>query len=350
MDSFSNESFQDVKQPSLLSIVPCCSRRGIKSQVLQCVPPLALAPMVGLSHSALRILILELGGVGLFFSEMLSVARLPIENEIVSPFLCRTPIESPLFYQIFAGPEQDIVPAIERLHRLNPQGIDLNLGCPVPTLRRLGAGSFMTLDNVRKTVSALRAATHLPISAKIRLGAKLDRNSLLSFCKMLEDEGIDLLTVHGRLNGEKFCRTPRWDWIGKVKNAVSIPVIANGGIFTVADAQKCLERSGADGLMLGRGAVRKPWLFADIARNLYGVDITTEINVSTIYFRFIELLQERFLPERRLGRLKQFTHYYGSNFAFGHHLVSGVQNSKTLEEAAETARSFFDTTLEIRYD
>jgi len=310
--------------------------------VLECQPPLALAPMVGLSHSALRLLILELGGVGLFFSEMLSVMRLPSENEIVSPFLCRTPEETPFFYQIFAGPNQDIIPAVERLHLLNAQGIDLNLGCPAPALRKQRAGAFMPLDSVRKTIATLRAATHLPISAKIRLGKTLDKKVLLSFCKMLEDEGVNLLTVHGRLQGEKFCRNPRWDWIGKVKQAVNIPVLANGGIFSVSDAKKCLERSGADGLMIGRGAVCKPWLFAEIARDVYRFASVPEINIPDIYFRFIELLQDRFLPERRLGRLKQFTHHYSSNFLFGHHLASGVQNCRTLDEAAETAMNFFN--------
>ena len=309
-------------------------------------PPLALAPMVGLSHSALRILILELGGVGLFFSEMLSVKRLPIENERISPFLCRTAAEAPFFYQIFAGPDQDILPAVERLNTLDAQGIDLNLGCPAPALRKLGAGSFMPLDSVRKTVSTLRAATTLPISAKIRLGKTLDQKVLLSLCRMLEAEGVDLLTVHARLQGEKFCRRPRWDWVGKVKRAVNIPVWANGGIFSISDARKCLECSEADGLMLGRGAVCKPWLFAEIAKDVYHFDNEPEVNIPDIYFRFIELLKDRFLPERRLGRLKQFTHYYSSNFRFGHHLASAVQNSKTLDEAAEAALSFFNTIRE----
>ena len=306
--------------------------------------------MVGLSHSALRILILELGGVGLFFSEMLSVKRLPIENEIVSPFLCRTQAESPFFYQIYVGSNQDVIPAVERLHKLNAQGIDLNLGCPAPSLRKQRAGSFMPLESVQQTVTTLRAATHLPISAKIRLGKTLDENSLLTFCKMLEDEGIDLLTVHGRLQGEKFCRSPRWDWIAKVKKAVTVPVIANGGIFIVADAKKCLEQSGADGLMLGRGAVHKPWLFADIAKDVYHFGEMPEINMPDIYFRFIDLLKERFLPERRLGRLKKFTHYYSSNFTFGHHLASSVQNSTGIDEAAEIAMKFFNKTMESNND
>lgn len=311
--------------------------------VVRCNPPLALAPMVGLSHSALRLLILELGGVGLFFSEMLSVTRLPIENETVSPFLCRTPAEYPFFYQIFASPDQEILPAVDRLQALNAQGIDLNLGCPAPVLRKQGAGSFMPLEGVKKTVADLRAATNLPISAKIRLGRELDEQKLISFCKMLVDEGIDLLTVHGRLQGEKFCRKARWDWIGKVKSVIPIPVIANGGIFSVDDARKCLNQSGADGLMLGRGAVCKPWLFADIAKSLYNHNILAEVPLDKIYFRFAELLEERFQPERRIGRLKQFTHYFAGNFTFGHHLASRVQNSKSIEEATEKAADFFDT-------
>ena len=236
-----------------------------------------------------------------------------------------------------------IIPAVERLHSLNAQGIDLNLGCPAPSLRKLGAGSFTPPDIVKKTIRTLRAATHLPISAKIRLGSTLDENKLLNFCKMLEQEGLDLITVHGRLQGEKFCRHPRWDWIGKVKNAVQIPVIANGGIFTVDDAKRCLELSNADGLMLGRGAVCKPWLFANIAKDVYNFDSPVTPDMKDVYFRFIELLKERFLPERRLGRLKQFTHYYSSNYPFGHHLASGIQNSATLEDAVDTAIRFFDT-------
>ncbi len=323
---------------------------GLNPSELVFNPPLTLAPMVGLSHSALRLLILECGGIGLFFSEMLSVVRLPTENEIVSPLLCRTSAERPFFYQLFVGLNQDIVPAVERIHTLDAQGIDLNLGCPAPSLRKIGAGSFTPNDRIRKTVALLRKTTHLPISAKIRLGRKLDENILLDYCKMLEAEGVDMLTVHGRLDGEKFCRSPRWDWIGKVKNAVKVPVIANGGIFSVDDAKKCLERSGADGLMLGRGAVCKPWLFADIAKAVYNDHSTNDIVVSDLYFRFIELLEERFMPERRLGRLKKFTHYYSSNFTFGHHLASGVQNSRTVEEAAETAKHFFNTLQENNHD
>lgn len=312
-------------------------------------PPLALAPMVGLSHSALRTLVLELGGVGLLFTEMLSVTRLPEENAAVSPFLLRYPEEQPLFYQLFVSPGQDVLPAVDRLHQLGAQGVDLNLGCPAPNLRKQGAGCALTNDHeqVRHIVAKLRAATRLPLSAKIRLGASLNEDELLDFCRMLEGEGVDLLSVHGRLHKEKFCRRPRWDWIGKVKAAVNIPVLANGGIFSVEDARRCLDISGADGLMLGRGAVGQPWLLADIAREIYGLPcLAPSLSLADIYSRFVHLL-ERFRPERRLGRLKQFTHYYGRNFTFGHHLAIAVQTSSSVEQAFDRAQQFFSGIKEV---
>lgn len=322
-----------------MSVNSSISLRG-----LQVSPPLVLAPMVGLSHSALRTLVVEEGGVGLLFTEMLAARKLPEENERTSPFLVRGETEHPLFYQLFLTETEAIGPAVEKLHALDAQGIDLNLGCPAPQLRRYGAGVFLTGDpgQVRRLVRTLRGATSLPVSAKIRLGASLDADALLAFCRMLEDEGIDLLTVHGRLDREKFCRRPRWDWIGRVKDAVGIPVLANGGIFTVADARECLRQSGADGLMLGRGAACRPWLFADIAREIYGLPVCgTGRDGQQLYGRFTDLLEERFPAERRLGRLKQFTHYYARNYQFGHLLAISVQKSETLSAAKRQAEQFF---------
>ncbi len=307
-------------------------------------PPLALAPMVGISHSAMRSLVLELGGVGLLFTEMLAAKRLPEENEMISPFLIRSSQEYPLFYQLFLAEDTNLEPVVERLHNLQAQGVDLNLGCPAPKLRKMGAGCYLTKrpELVKSIVAKFRKLTNLPLSVKIRLGDNLNELGLLDFCRMLEGEGIDLLTVHGRLHGEKFCRKPRWEWIGKVKENLSIPVLANGGIFTVEDARRCLQVSGADGLMIGRGAAWRPWLFADIGRELYGLsECENKLTRKRIYLRFFELLTLRFTPERRLGRLKQFTHYFAGTFPFGHQLATSIQTSNSMEQAEERALLFF---------
>lgn len=327
---------------------------GLRIRSLSVSVPLALAPMVGLSHSATRTLLLEAGGVGLLFTEMLAATRLPQDNPDISPMLVRSPREKPLFYQIFLSDDKPIAPAVAKLESLGADGLDINLGCPAPQLRRTGSGGFLAEDRalVQKIVGGLRNATTMPFSAKIRLGRTLDESKLLDFCRMLEDLGIDMLTVHGRLHGEKFCRPPRWDWIGRVKRAVTIPVLANGGIFRVADARRCLELSGADGLMIGRGGMERPWLFADIAAELYGQEQDKPFAArQEMYFRFVELLEQRFGAERRLGRLKQFTQYFARCFTFGHQLASSVQGSNNMDEAVEKAALFFSLTdaCELHY-
>ncbi len=305
--------------------------------------PLLLAPMAGVTHSALRTLLLDFGGVGMLTTEMLSARKLPMENPCASPYLVRTPIESPLCYQLLITDVGHIEAAIAAVHRLSADVIDLNLGCPAPRVRKAGGGSSLTEhpEMVRTIIRSARSLTDLPLTAKIRLGERLDEENLYKFCLMLQEEGIDLLTVHARLRGESFCRKPRWKWVGKVKNWLDIPVVANGGIFSVEDAERCLKQSGADGLMLGRAAPQKPWLFAEIAREVYGITVDEcHINLPWIYSRFA-LGLARFRPERRLGRLKEFTHYFALNYAFGHHLAMAVQKSPTVFTAWQRALDFF---------
>ncbi len=300
--------------------------------------------MVGISHSAFRSLVQGEGGVGLLFTEMLAARRLPHDSDLCSPLLIRDASEKPLIYQIIAANEEVVQPAVDKLHQLDADGIDLNLGCPAPLQKRQGAGAMLAgnREQLQRVLRRLRKGTDLPLSVKIRLGRIPAADDLRSFCQFLEAEGVDMITIHARLDGEKFCRKPRWAIIGEVKDAVSVPIVANGGIFSSADARRCLELSHADGLMIGRGAVEQPWLCADIARELYGIGEGRRKRAkSEIYSQFIALLEDRFAPERRLGRLKQFTRYFASSFQFGHHLVAAIQNSESVDEARLRAEDFF---------
>ena len=300
--------------------------------------------MAGLTHSALRTTILQFGGVGLLSTEMLAAARLPAEREQHSPYLARTMQESPLSYQLLLTDDKNISRIFAALHRLKADVVDLNLGCPAPLVRRAGGGSSLMEDGerVRKIVSSVRKNTTLPLTAKIRLGETLDEDKLRNFCLMLAGEGIEMLTVHARLRSESFARRPRWSWVAKVKQWVDIPVIANGSIDSAASARCCLEESGADGLMIGRAAARTPWIFATIAREVYGLEISSpKVCLPCLYQEYAAALVERFHPDRRLGRLKEFTHYFAKNYFFGHHLAAKVQASCSLEEAWRQAVAFF---------
>ena len=300
--------------------------------------------MAGLTHSALRRLLVDLGGVGLLSTEMLAAKRLPTETPEFSAYLVRTAQERPLSYQVLLGQLEEVAPAFAALHRFGADAIDLNLGCPAPNVRRIGGGGSLRQRPAftRQLVAEARRSTHLPLSAKLRLGEAAEGDELKDFCQMLTGEGVEMLTVHARLSGEKFCRKPRWERIAQVKEWVQVPVVANGGIASVADAVQCLAVSGADGLMIGRAAAQQPWLFAEIAREVYGwAGESAAWSRPELYGSFLANLTANFPPERRLGRLKEFTHYFARNYPFGLRLASAVQSSGSMAEAAERAAAFF---------
>lgn len=300
--------------------------------------------MAGVTHTAFRRLLRELGFPGLLSTEMLSARALPREDREASPYLRATAAEQPLSYQLLVAAPEEIPPAVEALQPLGPAAVDLNMGCPAPEARKRGGGSrLMEREPVaRAIVAEARRRTDGPLTAKIRLGETLDEPALREFCRMLEGEGVDLLTVHARLRGEPYGRKPRWEWVGKVKSWVGIPVVANGGLFDAEDARRCLQTSACDGLMLGRGAAVKPWLFEEISTALWGAEAPNASPARpAVYFRYVSLLQESFAPHRQLGRLKQFTHYFSLNYSFGHNLATGVQSSRTVGEAVERAERFF---------
>ncbi len=312
---------------------------------LEVSPPLFLAPMAGLTHSALRCIIADFGGCGFLSTEMLSARSLAVENPSVSPYLIRTEKETPLSYQLLAGRPEEVPQAIEAVEDLGAAAVDLNLGCGAPRVRRAGRGIALWDHDARLEAVAreIRRRTDLPFTAKIRLGPGPDTDELKRRVTMLEDLGLDGLYVHARFDREPFSRRPKWELIRKVKDRLCIPVIVNGGIFSVENAVKCLEQSGADGLMIGRAAAVTPWIFSMIASKIYSADISErEIDLPAIFQAFYHGLVSRFPAERQLGRLKEFTHYFSRNYPFGNRLAMAVQRAGSMQEALCEALSFFE--------
>ncbi|NPA94917.1 MAG: tRNA-dihydrouridine synthase family protein [Thermodesulfobacteria bacterium] len=328
-----------------------CSHK-VKIGNLEISPPLFLAPMAGLTHSGFRQLLLDFGGVGLLSTEMLSATTLPHENPAVSPYLIRTEREHPMSYQLLVYREEHLDEAIKKIEGLGAQAVDVNLGCGAPKVVKKGGGVGLAHDRPRlkAIVSRIKSLTELPVTVKIRLGQGPDREKFLEWCLFLEDLGIDGLYIHARYDKEPFARPPKWEMAALAKERLTIPVIVNGGIFSVDDAKRCLEITGADGIMIGRGAAIKPWLFRDIDGHLFAKSQQPlpKPDLPATWLRFFDYLEELFPPQRRLGRLKEFTHYFSQNYAFGNRLAMAVQRSKEMEEARARALEFFSKNPDTR--
>src|SRR5512133_3948716 len=201
----------------------------------------------------------------------------------------------PLCLQIFAAEPEQIAPAVSAGGAWQPEAWDLNFGCPAPEILKQGAGSALTRDFGRawRMAEAMRAATTGPLVFKIR--AEEARPRLLEFVRMLESAGADAIVVHGRTAREKLCRPAHWEPIAAVAAAVRIPVIGNGDVRSAEDAERLIAETGCRGVMIGRAAAERPWVFREIAAR-WGVPVPPlRLRTrSAVYRRLAKLLQAQY--------------------------------------------------------
>jgi nifR3 family TIM-barrel protein len=286
--------------------------------------------MAGVTHSPLRRLVASFARPGLFFSEMLSARHLPEDVKKNSIWLQRGEEERPMAYQIVAPSPEEAAMGGRCLSDLGAEIVDLNLACPAPAIsgkRRAGGHLLSDLPLIAEILTALRPVVTCPLTVKIRLGVQPDLAFLHDLTAVLEEVGVDAITLHPRLTTEKLKRRARWEYIGHLKGMTRLPVIGNGDVVTKEDCLAMFSQTGCDGVMIGRAAVQKPWLFAEIMGE--PPEITAELLWST-YQQAWRLISEFFPEHQALGRVKEFTWYFSRNLRFGHRLAARMQNLPTL--------------------
>ncbi len=288
--------------------------------------PLLLAPMAGITHSAFRRLVADFGGYGALFTEMLSAPAIVRENLDASPFTRRRPSEGLLFYQLGLVDSVNIVPAVENLATIDPYGIDINLGCPAPEIRKRGGGTelFDDRDRLQAVLIAVRSRWKGLLTVKCRLGKRTAdwRERFADRMKVIREAGVDAIIVHPRFADEKLTRTARWSLFPWIASQAGLPVIGNGDIVAARHAASLLDEGHCAGCMIGRMAAVKPWIFREISCG------ATRVDYREIWNRFCGYVCEDFPPHKAIGRLKQFAAYFACNFFFGHELYRTAQGSK----------------------
>ncbi|RME76644.1 MAG: tRNA dihydrouridine synthase DusB [Planctomycetota bacterium] len=232
--------------------------------------PVIVCPIAGYTDYAYRS-ILRRYTQALMFAEMVSVSGL-IRDGRGSLFRIRkSPDHHPLGIQLFGCEPKLFYEAARKVEEAGFDLVDVNLGCPkIPGEQLAGSRLLRFPKLVGEIIAAMRKAVQIPVTAKIRMGYDVDNLNGHEIAKIVEEEGGDGVTVHGRTCVQKFSGSSNWDWIGQVKSSVSIPVIGNGDLDTPQKVRQFMDYTGVDGVMIGRAALGRPWLIRDMEDFLNG--------------------------------------------------------------------------------
>ncbi len=305
--------------------------------------------MDGLADCVLREVLTRLGGYDGAVSEFIRVSGslLPQRTFLrVCPELAnasRTRVGTPVVVQLLGSDPQCMAQNAAQLAELSPAGIDLNFGCPAPTVNRHGGGATLLADPelIGRIATAVRQAVApaIPVSAKMRLGVS-DTAKAIDCAQALAAGGISSLVVHARTRDDGYRPPAHWEWVAKIRAAVSVPVIANGEVWTALDYQRCLHVTGCDDVMIGRGAVADPFLARRIRALIAGEALAEErgddwLELLPAIADFWRLVQLRVEPRHAPGRLKLWLNWLRRTFVEADSLYLAVRPLRGIEQTAQ---------------
>jgi len=309
-------------------------------------PPLLLAPMEGVTDLTFRRLVRRIGGVGLTCTEFVPAQGLTQDVPRARRKLVWDSDERPIAIQVYGRDPQVLARGAAVAEQLGADIVDLNMGCPSKKVCRNSGGSALLKDPAlaQEIVAAIRAAVTVPFTVMMRSGWDPTHKNAPEITWMCQEEGADAVAVHWRTRTDLYGGERELDTIAEVKRRLRIPVSANGDITNVEQALHTLQFTGCDGLMIGRGAIRDPWVFRRVEAALHGAsppDVGPAAKERVLLDYFDAVLAEFDSPKRALGRMKMMSKYFTEGLQGSSGTRTAILRSQSPKEARGHVLDYF---------
>ncbi len=307
---------------------------------------LLLAPLAGISNIAFRLAAKE-HGAGLVCTEMVSADGIVRGNSKSLDLMAISPEERPTAIQLF-GRDGDVIARAAQMVEDKADAIDLNFGCPAKKVVKNGSGSALMRqpEILEGIISKVAVSVSLPVTAKIRSGWSEENINAPEIARIAEGSGAAAVIVHPRTRSQRFSGLSDWNVITDVKNTVSIPVIGNGDVNSPEDAKAMLDRTGCDGVMIGRGALGNPWIFSRTIHYMETGNIpplpTPEEKLRHL-LRFARSLADLQGEYRACREIRKFVKWYTKGMPKAKDMRQAAVQVESLEELENIVKSYIET-------
>lgn len=317
------------------------------------INPFIMAPMAGITDHAFRTFMRKLDS-SLVVTELISATGIEYKSQRTLDLMSYDESQRPVGIQLF-GEDPDIISRAAQVAEAHGADfVDLNFGCPVPKVVKKGAGSAMLKDLVlmEKVLSSTVKAIKIPVTIKIRTGWDASLRNANEVCQLAYDSGITWVAIHGRTRAQGYNGLADWDFIGEVKSKSKIPIIGNGDILTAEKAILRLKQSGCDGVMIGRGCLKNPLIFADALSLWKGQPLRADLkrNYHGIFSDLSLLIQEKCSETITNIQLKKFASWFSTGYPGASAFRKQIFQIKDNDEVLKFALQFFSSITDFEQE
>jgi tRNA-dihydrouridine synthase B len=314
--------------------------------------PYAIAPMAGMTDTAFRRLVKRHGGCGLVVTEMVSAEGLIRGIDRTLEYAEYTEEERPISIQIFGGDPDKMAAAAQIVEGMGADIVDVNMGCPVPKIAKHNAGCSLMREpgHAAAVIAAMTRAVSIPVTVKMRAGWNDDDRNAPALAKMVEDAGASAIAVHGRTAAQSYSGSADWDLVARIADDLTIPVFGSGDCI---EPEQVVDRiqSGVEGVLVGRGVLRNPWILAqamDLAAGRPARVVTLE-DRGNFLLDYIDLLTRERVDEARelthdrwvVNKVRALGSWYTKGLDNGSHLRTSINSASTLSALRQLIGEFF---------